>query len=278
MVDVDGAEPQESVREQAVKTALAFLLAESVRRHAVERRRRDRALMMRLRDSLTYRVEALAWHAHLLRTLKSSAERRLAEVFPDKEKEYHILMRAGTEQHYAFDDLVFNALAAFDYLGNFVGFAYYGEQRKKAKWDRIQKYARDGEFEGREHSPRRISGCRAGESVRLVHSLLVDGLSQYRHALIHYEALRGRGTLKTTFESRTPPGITHSLFFEPPSQFWKYLPHARSGSNPSLQDAAGWVVSECETSIRKILRELERDLRLEANLDPDGTDGVIEMV
>jgi hypothetical protein len=267
-----------SVREQAIKTALAFLLAERVRDHSIERRRHDRGLVMKLRDSLTYRVEALAWHAHLLRILKGSAERRLGEAFPNKEKEYHLLMRAGAEQHYTFDDLVFNALAAFDYLGNLLGFAYYGEQRRKAKWDRIQKYAHDQARERSHHPSCRISAGLAGAAIRQVHARFVEGLSEYRHALIHYEALMGQGTFKQTFASTDPPGIAYSLRFEPPPQFWKHLRRIPPNAESSLQDAATLLVAESEAGIIAVLRKLERDLRVEAQLDPDGDDGVIQMV
>jgi hypothetical protein len=94
-------------------------------------------------------------------------------------------MLVGSEQQFVFDDLIFNALSLFDYVGNFVGFAFYGEQRKKAKWDRIQKYARDGDHEARDHPSKRISSGRAGERILRAQKDLVGILSDYRADLIH---------------------------------------------------------------------------------------------
>ena len=121
---------QPSIREEAVRTALAFLMAESKRGHSTTRRQSDMKLVMRLRDSLMYRAESVLWHPHLVELVTRSADRRLREVHPDRAKEHLLLLRIGAEVFYVFDDLVFNALSLFDYVGNFVGFAFYGEQRR----------------------------------------------------------------------------------------------------------------------------------------------------
>jgi hypothetical protein len=233
---------------------------------------------MRLRDSLSYRSEALRWHAHLLRVLKASAERRLDEAFPDREKEFHLLVLAGSEQHWTFDDLVFNALAAFDYLGNFVGFAYYGDRRRKAKWDRIQKYARDADCELQQNGSARVSRGLAGPQIKDIDDNLVRGLSNYRAALIHYEALVGKGTLDTKLGVETSRRVAHTLRIRPPPQFYEYLRRDSPQEEELLQDAAEWIVVQCERGIRAVLHELQRDLRIEAGYDPDSRDGAIEMV
>lgn len=276
--DHRASDDEPSVRAQAVDTALAFLLVEAARGHSRDRRRRDKDTIMRLRDSLSYRSEALRWHAHMLRVLKSSAERRLDEVFPDREKEFHLLVLAGSEQHWMFDDLVFNALAAFDYLGNFVGFSYYGDRRRKAKWDRIQKYARDSDCESQQNGLTRISRSLVGPQIKEIDDNLVRGLSDYRAALIHYEALVGKGILNTKLGVETERGAAHTLCIRPPAQFYEYLRRDAPKEEELLQDAAEWLVRQCESGIRTILRQLQRDLRIEAGYDPDSRDGAIEMV
>ena len=273
---VTPAEP--SIRQQAVHTVLAYLLAESKRGHPVERRRRDRSTIIRLRDCLSYRCEALRWHSSLLQVLRRSAERRLNEAHPDGEKEYHLLMLAGSEQHWIFDDLVFNALAAFDYLGNLIGFAYYGDNRRRAKWEKIQRYATDPARERAQNGAKRISEGLTATAITQAQHTLVRGLSEYRHALIHYEAIVGKGTLHTQFGADAPRGVEKTLRFRAPEELYKYLRRDPPPVDEPLQDAALWMVAECERSIHGILRHLERDLRAEAGFDPDTRDGAIEMV
>src|SRR5881628_1042808 len=61
---------QPSIREEAVRTALAFLMAESKRGHSTTRRQSDMKLVMRLRDSLIYRAESVLWHPQLVEDAK----------------------------------------------------------------------------------------------------------------------------------------------------------------------------------------------------------------
>lgn len=267
-----------NIREQAVATALGFLLAESARAHSKERRRRDKDLVMRLRDSLMFRSEALFWHAAFLPVLRNSGNRRLSEVKQQTEEEFHLLMSVGSEQQFLFDDLIFNALALFDYIGNLVGFAFYGEQRKKAKWDRIQKYARDEVYEARHHPAARIARSRAGVRIRAAHTELVEDLSDYRADLIHYEALVGTGTYRIDFHRE---GRRADLRVVVPASFAKRFTVPGFEADPAkapLIDAAAWIERVVTATAIEILRELERDLREEAGLDPDGTEGAVEII
>lgn len=271
------------LREQAYFVVMAFLLVESLRGHSVERRRRDRESAIRLRDSLIYRGEAVEWHVSMMRLLRQSGNRRLAEVLHDKEREYHLLMLAGREQAYIFDDLIFNALALFDYTANFVGFAYYGDQRRKAKWDRIEHFARDNAYEVGRHPSARISTSPLGALVRSAHAELVYRLAEYRAEVIHYEARVGKGTYKWRYEDRGEGKVQPiaDLRIRVPEGFSKHFTvpgHEAAPSKTPLLAAANWVRDESLRRSNEILRELERDLRREAGADPEGTDYRIEMV
>lgn len=274
----DRGSTRPTVREQAIHTALAFLLVEGVRRRPDQLRRSHKDMVLSLRDSLSYRSEALSWHLQLLRLLKTSAEQRLDDSFPDHQREFELLMLAGFEQHWVFDDLVFNALSAFDYLGNLVGFVYYGERRRKSKWDRVQKCARDRNYELQQNEATRISGGLAGPVISAAHTTLVSGLADYRAALIHYEALVGTGVLNTAHSENTRRGISHELVVHPPREFYKLLRRSSPETGEPLQAAALWLLDRCDTALYDILRALERDLRIEAGENPDTRDGAIEMI
>ena len=258
-----------SVREHAVSTALAFLMAESVRRHSRARRRADMKLMFHLRDSLSYRAEAVAWHPYMIRIVGDSASRRLREVHSDFAKEQQLLFHLGAEHFYLFDDLVFNALSLFDYVGNIVGFAFYGEQRRKAKWDRVQRFAHDAAFERRSHPKPRISPGPVGQAIREVHASLVRALTEYRAALIHYEALLGPGEVTTHFgpDEQGTPGPHYDLRFRVPREFAELFAvpgFEQDRENAPLLKAATWLAEETTRSAVSVLAETERELRVEA--------------
>jgi hypothetical protein len=224
--------------------------------------------MMRLRDSLAYRAEAVLWHPNLIRAVQSSARRRLRETRDDRTKQYLTLFQVGAEHFYAFDDLVFNALSLFDYVGNIVGFAYYGDRRRKAKWARIERFARDGDYERREHPHPRISPSNLGQCIREVHGTFVRALTDFRGALIHYEAMVGTGEFTELHGNDTAQqGPQYDVAFTVAKEFGRHFTipgYEASRENAPLLEAASWLAQEAERTARIILVELEVDLKVEA--------------
>lgn len=272
-----------TVRQQAVATGLAFLMAESIRRHDRNRRKRDAALMIHLRDSLSYRAEAVLWHPAMLRVLQSTGTRRLRDSRPNTLESHGLLLQVASEHHFLFDDLVFNSLSLFDYVGNSVGFSLYGERRRKAKWARIQRYAADPAFEQREHPATRISSSALGACILGVYAKLVKALTEYRAALIHYEAQLGPGESRFEFKNAEDGQLhaEYTLLLRVPQRFARLFVVPGYESDPSqatLIDAADWLARETTQESTRVLRALERELRIEAGVSPDGTDGTVEIV
>jgi hypothetical protein len=205
----------------------------------------------------------------MIRIIGDSASRRLREVHSDFAKEQQLLFHLGAEHFYLFDDLVFNSLSLFDYVGNIVGFAFYGEQRRKAKWDRIQRFAHDPDYERRSHTKPRVSPSPVGQAIREVHVSFVRALTDYRAALIHYEALLGPGEVTTQFgpDARGTPGPHYDLRFRVPRQFAALFAipgFEQDRESALLLTAAQWLAQETTRNAVRVLSELERDLRIEA--------------
>lgn len=222
--------------------------------------------MWQLRDSLSYRADAVYWHAHLLKMLHTSGVRRLNENFPQDDND--ILRLAASEQNWIFDDLVFNAIAMFDYVGNVVGFTLHGNQRRKLKWDGAQKCARDSEFEIRKAGRARICGSTAGGQILRAHAELVKGLADYRAEIIHYEARTGNGHLKILLGLDK---VEHELRVTVAPELAKSVSipgAAKTDDEITLQEAADWLVAYSTHQARVVLRCLERDLLVEAGQDP----------
>lgn len=272
-----------SIHEQAVATTLAFIRVGAVRNHSRERRREERQRAIRLRDSLLYRSDAMIWHASLLKVLQSAALRRLYAQSTPPADQRDLLLQAAAEQHYVFDDLVFNAVALFDYAANLIGFAYYGDRRRKAKWDKVQRIASDAVFDAKEHGSARLASSATGTRVRELHKRLVFPLSEHRADLIHYQALTGKGAVENRLSRGDGPGMELSidLTVRVAWEFMKRLSVPATGDGTealSLIEAADWLVAEVSGAVLALLRELERDLRYEAGLDPDGHGEPIEIV
>jgi hypothetical protein len=274
--------PYEELRQQAIDTAVCYLPISSRRGQSAELRKRNQTMIMKLRDSLIYRSEAIIWHVTLLSRIQEQALAKLHSTFPNPNAPYDIMRATAREQQFVFDDVVFNCMALFDYVGNIVGFAYYGDQRRKAKWNRIQKYARDAEFDRRDNVNVRIAGSTVGELIRESHDALVSPLSDYRADLIHYETVPVGGGVTTRLAKNS--GGTSDLSFDlkitvpkPFARRFVVPGYEADAAKATLVHAAEWVAGQSHARCRRILRELERDLRREAGRDPDGTDRVIDM-
>lgn len=192
------------------------------------------------------------------------------------------MRRSAREQQFLFDDVVFSTIALFDYLGNTVGFYFYGDRRRKAKWDRIQRYARDAEFDLKDHKHPRIGGSELGVLIARTHKDFVAPLSDYRADLIHYETLPAGGGVSTNMQqnARGSFDLSFELTITVPKPFARRFTVPGYEADPSkatLPIASQWLINELHRLATGILRELERDMRREGGGDPDGDDRVIFM-
>lgn len=120
--------PYEELRKQAIDTAVSYLPISSRRGQSAEVRKSNQTTIMKLRDSLIYRSEAIIWHVTLLSRMQDQAVAKLYSTFPNPNASYDIMRATAREQQFVFDDVVFNCITLFDYIANMVGFAYYGDR------------------------------------------------------------------------------------------------------------------------------------------------------
>jgi hypothetical protein len=243
--------------------------------------RKQDAMVMRLRDSLIYRSDAISWHALLMGRLRQAAVAQLQASFGrDANRPSDILRISAREQQFTFDDVVFNAIALLDYVGNAVAFSLYGEPHQKAKWKRAERYAR-ADYERRETGGNRISSTGIGRAIRDAHRSLQSGLVEYRSELLHYQTLPAGGDVRTEF-TRNRAGsfdVDMKLRATAPEAFLKWcpVPGYEAGTIP-IEAAGAWVRDETQRIATRILKELERELRREAGRDPDGTEKLIQIL
>jgi uncharacterized membrane protein len=206
--------------------------------------------------------------------MQENALSRLRASFGKPNATGDIMREAAREQQFMFDNVVFNTIALFDYLGNTVGFYFYGDRRRKAKWDRIQRYARDAAFDQKDHKAARVAGSDVGESVMAAHKAFVAPLSDYT-------ALVGGG-VRTKMDQNEAGSfdLSFELTITVPKPFARRFTVPGYETDPSkatVPAASGWLIGESHRLAKEILRELERNMRGEGGGDPDGQDRVIFM-
>jgi len=271
-------------RDQAILTYNAFAPAVLTRVRPEAMRRSENARLMLLRESLIYRSDAIAWHTSLISRLQRGASAQMESMFGrDPNAPGDIARISAREQQFAFDDVIFNAISLFDYVGNTVAFSLYGEPHQKAKWTRVEHYARDPIFEKKATGGTRISESGLGSTIHRNHVTLYARLMEYRSELLHYHTAPAGGEVSTqlqrndsgSFDASTKLGITAP---EPFSK-WCVVPGYKDRPNKLPIELAGaWVCEQTQNGAIAILKELERELRREAGRDPDGTDRLVQML
>lgn len=167
-------------------------------------------VVLGLRSSLLFRLHSLVFHYEYLLEHKKQYRSELDQRI-DLGIETHLLAHSSVEvQSIIFDDLIFNTVSAFDYLGYFMSVLTYGIH-KKWDWNKLYKATKQDDSN--------ISNSIFKEKMVEVHSDFIDNMYEFRSDLIHYKAYGLRYGIKQNIH-----GI--KLTINPPLKFLKVLRRA----------------------------------------------------
>jgi len=195
---------------------------------------------LRVRDGLIYRLQAVLYNIHDLAAHQAEALKYMKDHFPHsmKQGEDWWINRARI-QFYLFDNLIFNAVSAFDYLGCALGLLYLN--KPKFKWNSLVKCARD-------HG-NRFSSTEQARLILQWHAEWVDELFGYRSEVIHFSPDSAKSG--TSLQSKGDQTML-SFYVEAPERLRKILPLLIDDQNPYLGQTAMQIVARlflcCEQS------------------------------
>lgn len=130
-----------------------------------------------IRSSLLFRLGSLIFHYEYLVNHKEQYLKEITQK-PLNEKTHQIAQSVTNTQSIIFDDLIFNSVSVFDYLGYFMSVLTYGIH-KKWTWNKLYKAAKNND--------RKIGSSIFKEKLVKVHSDFIDNLYEFRSELIHYQ-------------------------------------------------------------------------------------------
>jgi hypothetical protein len=224
-VATDDNAPQQSFHtlhralwDRLVDLALAQIANRHIRPAEKDAQRRHEKVALDMRESLEYRFSAIGLHAGILRTYQQRALQDLADTLkggsPDS---YDVVYTARRQQQMLFDSVIFNVLALFDYIGNAVGFSFYGHTSggTKWKWKRAVKYAANPDAEQAKHGGRRYSQSPVAQCVAIVDKSWISRLEEYRAELVHYKAEPASGSNTFSFKQGGPVTVTITVTTPP---------------------------------------------------------------
>lgn len=194
-----------------------------------------------LRESLNYRVGSLIWHcsqfhSHQIRHAKNISELKI------NGKVHHNEMRdANFVLSYLFDDVVFCAVSAFDYLAHLIFKMNHPKKRGKKYWNELVKV-------------RNFEDPLLGEMIRLINNDFVKKLSGLRGRSIHTQADVGSLEVK---ESYNLEGVTHSFIFLMPEEAIRLLPiFNEEDKDTSIDSGANLIALHTIANIRDVLEKI----------------------
>jgi hypothetical protein len=249
MPQADDQDSLEALSSQIVaaakRTGFALMKANYVERDAPElpggkirglaAEARDSAVS--LRDSIWTRFDSLRFHHSLLLRLNDDKREKLNAQKPGSD-DFDLLWASTWYTHYLFDDVVFNSISLFDYLGNAVWFAFHGQNHIKKKWNKAYSAAKGSDMEVRLKRGPRILGSKTGAVIRRAHESFVNALYEYRSDLIH-NRIDGPNVFSHEFWEQTrQPGFRASLPKGYVHRLRVLLPNAKAG-NPDVDVASG---------------------------------------
>ena len=190
---------EDQLRVELVKMGLEYIRRNRIETDPTPERRATRKRVLRLRDAITYRAWSLLWHASTLYGRRAAEWRRL-------EKDIVLAIETGPtgdpgpflrhvqQQFFLLDDIVFNTLSLFDYLGNLIGVTRL--DGRPLKWADLVKICR------KTHCP--LRGQALPQMIAAADGRWIEQMARFRGELIHNEDLPKLG--QQSFDPNTETG------------------------------------------------------------------------
>jgi hypothetical protein len=249
-----------------VDAAIHFSNAE-VRNNAIKKENRELSqLAFSVRDAITYRFDSLLYHHGRIVESHEAAQRAISRNDEDGRT---ILRHVATTQRFLFDDVIFNAIGLFDYLGRFGGLTLFNGREPKLRWDKLYKWCKHKSAGAAAGNP--IYGTRTSSLVVEADEKWVRKLTALRSDIIHYESEQVNGRIRMEWRSQDSV-VTHHLDAYVPRSFLKTLGIAEDENVTAIPEASELLVGRVFETVEPILLALGKDL---ADRVPDLPPGTI---
>ena len=248
------------MRELAVEAGIAFSNGEIARNYLTAEGRNLRHRVVELRDALVYRFDGLLYHLDMMEKERRAAHMLAADGDPRPDTD--LARQTSLRQRFLFDDVVFNAVSLFDYIGRFIGLTLQDDQNMKLRWDRCYKWAKHpATGRGKNH----IYGTRTADIVVEVDEEWVRRLATFRSRVIHYESESVDGGHTIRFEGSPAGGqpgrVSHVLTSYVPRAFLRELRMESAADKVPIIEATDLLLDRVYVTAERILSALVDDLR-----------------
>lgn len=256
---IDAQRAHERIRTAAVEAALQFSNGEIANNWLEKTDRNVARAAFSLRDGVTYRFDAILEAAETVDTIQQAAQARILDALIGDDGSG--LQHMALQQRFAFDNLLFNSIALFDYIGRYAALMLEADESLKLRWDRVYKWAKHPNAGGRRGN--HIHGTRIGEQIINADERWVRRLYGYRSEVIHYQS-EAVGSGVSIWMKRGEAGSDELLRrFETyvPRGFVRALKLGGTEERIAITAAARLIVGAVFTAAESLLQALAEDLK-----------------
>ena len=253
----------ERIRKAAIAVGIAFSNWELRLNRINGGKRSFRSRVFQLRNSLIYRFDAVCFCAGLLEQAYVDTS-EAAQRIQDQQHGRELLHISAFRQRFLFDNLVFNCVSFFDYLGNYIGLTLQKPRNLKLRWDGTYKWAKHKEAGKRGGVKNCIYNSRVGKLIVKEDETWVRRLTEYRSEVIHYntEQMNGRLTMNLIPNENKDFTATHEITIFVPRSFTRKLKLVPPDDKQKLSivKAGSLLFEKTAHTGETILKVLEQDI------------------
>lgn len=141
--------------------------------------------MIILRDSIQYKFRSIIFHRDIFEKVLSSFNKQIQKN-NNWNKPNDFLYACSDQAMFLVDDIIIHIMSLFDYIGNLIGFIFYGDNRRKLQWKGVTRCCKNDKWELSNTGRTKIKKSLVSRKVIDIEKSLVSKLEFYRADLIHY--------------------------------------------------------------------------------------------
>lgn len=213
---------------------------------------KDLLFCVDLLDSIQYRVDSISCHLGYLRIIDKGMTEQLIASFPSANLDEFLMMHGGDVQRFIFDDIVFNLMSLFDYIGSLFGFSFFGKRGRCIQWSKAVGESKRAISRKGKVGNNKSKDLMVYRLIEKFHQDLVNDIAKYRGKLIHFK------------KDRTQSQISTDLLNIERSKFDVFAPEKLANllkkRDLTLVEAAAGITKKSLIAVNEILSALQQKI------------------
>lgn len=222
-------------------------------------KKKDLEFCVNLLGSIGYRAGCFYYHLNLLQKINHRMTNQLLTSFFNDELQEYLMMYGGDIQRFFFDDIVFNLMSLFDYIGNLFGFSFSGKRGRCIKWEGAKRRCKKTISKKSKVENNKSGDLMAYGLILKHHQDLVGNLAQYRGKLIHFKKDSTQSHILTDLMNLENSRFVVLAPVELINGF-KELANLSKKRELTLVEIAAWIIKKSLMATNEILSSLKQNL------------------